>query len=338
LNVDIHAGITGVVTLNAIDQTLPQLLSRIANQVDMRWELEGPNLAVMPDTPYLRIYRIDYLNMDRKTTGTVGVSAQVTGSSGATGGGGAGGGANISTISVTNSSSNTFWTTLEKNVKDILHETDKIMPATGPAQAAAPAPQPPGAAQGPGSAAATTAPAEPNVTFREAASVIASPEAGVLTIRATSRQHEKIQQFLDQVLANVKRQVLIEATIVEVQLNNQYQRGIDWSVLRQGTSGISLTQATSLAGLPSTPTIPNVFTVNAAAANFGNLSAVIRLLDSFGTVRVLSSPRMSVLNNQTAVLRVVDNIVYFTIQATTISGTATAAPVTNFSTDRKSVV
>jgi len=59
INVDIHPGISGVVTLNAIDQTLPQLLSRISKQTDMRWELDGPNLAVMPDSPFLRIYRID---------------------------------------------------------------------------------------------------------------------------------------------------------------------------------------------------------------------------------------------------------------------------------------
>ena len=70
LNVDIHSGITGTVTLNAIDQTLPQLLSRISKQVDMRYELDGPNLAVMPDTPYLRIYHIDYVNMQRDTEST----------------------------------------------------------------------------------------------------------------------------------------------------------------------------------------------------------------------------------------------------------------------------
>src|SRR3972149_12160844 len=68
LNVDVNPGINGTVTLNAIDQTLPQLLSRIAKQVDMRWELDGPNLVVMPDTPYLRVYKIDYLNMERTST------------------------------------------------------------------------------------------------------------------------------------------------------------------------------------------------------------------------------------------------------------------------------
>ncbi|MDP1996172.1 MAG: type II and III secretion system protein, partial [Gallionella sp.] len=63
INLDIHPGIQGAVTLNALDQTLPQILTRIARQTDMRYELENGNLSVMPDSPYLRSYRIDYVNM-----------------------------------------------------------------------------------------------------------------------------------------------------------------------------------------------------------------------------------------------------------------------------------
>jgi general secretion pathway protein D len=343
LNIDIHPGIGGVVTLNAIDQTLPQLLSRIAKQVDMRWELDGPNLVVMPDSPYLHVYKIDYVNMDRKTTGTVGVSGQVASGGGGSGGGG---GSNTSTITVTNSTSNSFWTTLERNIKDILRETDKIMPASGTpgAQQAAPVRAPaPAAAQGaPGAAPMETAApveASANVTFREAASVIANPEAGVLVVRATSRQHEKIQEFLDQVMASAKRQVLIEATIAQVQLSNQYQQGIDWSVLRRGGVPI-LSQISSVAGLPSAPAFPNIFTVDARGVS-GNLSAVVRLLDSFGTVRVLSSPKISVINNQPAVLRVVRNIVYFTVQpGTTVvasSGGGTVIAPATFTTTPNTV-
>jgi general secretion pathway protein D len=329
LNVDIHAGITGVVTLNAIDQTLPQLLSRIAKQVDMRWELDGPNLAVMPDSPYLHIYQIDYVNMERLTAGATGVSSQI-GSISGSGGGGSGvsgaAGANGSITTVRNTSDNKFWATLEKNIKDILHETDKILPAGGaaPPANAQTAPGVPGAA------------AAPTTAFREAASVIVNAEASVIIVRATSRQHEKIQEFLDQVMANVKRQVLIEATIAEVALNNQYQQGINWAALR--TRGLTTTTGNQVSGgsvaatpqlppnvdgipvgtgLPSTPTFPNILTL---AAGGGSIAGVLQLLDSFGNVRVLSSPRLSVLNNQTALLRVVDNIVYFTVQVTVVPG------------------
>jgi len=307
------------------------LLTRISKQVDMRWELDGPNLIVMPDSPYLHTYRIDYVNMERNSTGTVGVSSQIGSGSGATGAGGGGAaggtGGNSSSTTVLNTSNNKFWATLEKNIKDILHETDKILPTGGAQPAPQPRAVPPGA---PGTAAAPEATA-PNISFREAAAVIVNAEASLVIVRATSRQHEKIQEFLDQVMANVKRQVLIEATIAEVQLNNQYQQGIDWSALRtRGLTTISANQISSgnvsttpqfppgvtgtpPGSLPSVPAFPNLLTL--AVSRGTNIAGVLQLLESFGNVRVLSSPKLSVLNNQTALLRVVDNIVYFNVQS-----------------------
>jgi len=331
LNIDIHPGITGTVTLNAIDQTLPQLLSRIAKQVDMRWELEGPNLIVMPDTPYLRVYKVDYVNMERDTQGTVGVSTQIATPGGTAVGGAAGGAAgatNASSTIVRNTASNKFWDTLVANVKDILRETDKVVPGAAGSGAPAATSAIAAAAGTPGGT-APALPSTPNVTFREAASVIANPEAGVLTIRATSRQHEKIQEFLDQVLVSAKRQVLIEATIVEVLLNNQYQQGIDWSLFTRGTAGFRINQGNTSPNT-TTPSGVNqsVFTMAYSASG---ISATIRLLESFGNVRVLSSPKLSVLNNQTAILKVVDNRVYFTIQATT-TATANVGTITTFTT------
>jgi MSHA type pilus biogenesis protein MshL len=351
LNVDVHSGIAGTVTLNAIDQTLPQLLSRIAKQVDMRWELEGPNLAVMPDSPYLHIYRIDYVNMERLVAGAIGVSSQIGSISGSGGGGsgvGAAAGANGSITTVRNTSDNKFWATLEKNIKDILHETDRVFPAGGAQQQAA-VQAPPGAPGAPGAPAGAPVTTAPNVGFREAAAVIINPEASVVIVRATSRQHEKIQEFLDQVMANVKRQVLIEATIAEVQLNNQYQQGIDWSALRvRGANTFTGSQvqggtvsttptfppgigpAPSGAGLPSAPGFPNLFTFAAANAS---ISGVLQMLESFGNVRVLSSPKLSVLNNQTALLRVVDNIVYFNVQSSqTTTGATSSQTITAVTT------
>ena len=313
INVDVNAGIGGTVTLNAIDQTLPQLLSRIAKQVDMRWELDGPNLLVMPDTPYLRVYKIDYLNIERSTKGTMGVSSQISSGAaagGSGGGGGGGGGSNTSSTSVENTSANKFWVTLVENVKDILRETDKTLPAGPTAPAAVPTPTP--RAQPAAGQQSARVPAGANSSFREAASVISNPEAGVLSIRATSRQHERIQEFLDQVQTSSTRQVLIEATIAEVQLNNNYQRGIDWSLVRNGPGTLSLAQSAqgnSLAGINS-----SLLVLNYAAQGVG---VTLRLLESFGNVRVLSSPKISVLNNQTAMLKVVDNRVYFTIKGDT---------------------
>jgi general secretion pathway protein D len=320
MNVDIHPGITGSVTLNAIDQTLPQLLNRISKQVDMRYEIDGPNLVVMPDAPYLRIYKIDYVNMQRSTSGQVTVAGNIAGGAsagggaggGANAGGGGGGGSNTSTVSVRNESSNDFWKTLVKNVEEILRETDKVLPGGPSAAPTAPPPPPPPAGAAPGAAAAPPA-AGPNITFREAASVIANPEAGILTLRATSRQHEKIQEFLDYVLLNARRQVLIEATVVEVQLNNNYQQGINWEIFnRPGTApGITGGMFPTPASLAGTPT-GSILTLRYNSTTF---ALTVRLLEQFGAVRVVSSPRVSVVNNQTAILKVVDNLVYFTISA-----------------------
>ena len=327
INVDIHPGVTGSVTLNAIDQTLPQLLGRIARQVDMRYEIDGQTLSVMRDTPYLRVYRIDYVNLSRDTKSEANLSTQVSGT------GASSGGSNNSTSVVKTTSINKFWDSLVGNVKDILRETDKIVPVNQPSAApAAPAAQaaPGGAPAAPAAAAAAPAP-QPVVEFREAASVIANAEAGVLSIRATSRQHETVQEFLDQVMASVKRQVLIEATVAEVQLNNQYQRGIDWQRLRNA-AGFSFAQSSG-----STPAgiNTNAFIIGYAAPGL-NLAGAMKLLESFGDVRVLSSPKLSVLNNQTAVLKVVDNLVYFTVTASTVAA-ANSPSVTTFNTTVNSV-
>ncbi len=332
LNVDIHPGVTGAVTLNAIDQTLPQLLGRISRQVDMRYEIDGQTLSVMRDTPYLRVYRVDYVNLSRDSQSQANLSTQVSGAATGSGGGGSGG-QNNSTSTIKSTSVNKFWETLVANIKDLLRETDKIIPVSqgaAPAPAAAPAPSATAAAPGAPAAQAAAAP-QPVVEFREAASVIANAEAGVLSIRATARQHEKVQEFLDQVLASVKRQVLIEATIAEVQLNNQYQRGIDWQRLRNA-AGFSFVQAS---GATPASVNTNAFTVGFASPGF-NLSGTVKLLESFGDVRVLSSPKLSVLNNQTAVLKVVDNLVYFTVTASTTTASNSPA-VTTFSTTVNSV-
>lgn len=359
VNVDIHPGITGFVTLNAIDQTLPQLLTRISKQVDMRFEVDGPNLSVMPDSPFLKHYKVDYVNMARNVTGTVSTNTQIaTGLPNAAGGGSGGGSTgNISNTKIENSSKNLFWESLEKNIKDILRETDKILPegssettveqtsaqnATGPtAFLQNPSPKAVQAivgmlnnnpAPGSSSQAIGNSVVRRN-TFREAASVIMNTESGTITVRATGRQHEKIQEFIDRVISSSRRQVLIEATIVEVQLGDGYQQGISWSkVMNDGELGASF----SIKPAAVSSNIGNAVTpFTLAYKNVGsafNILSAVDLLQAFGTAKVLSSPRLSVLNNQTALLKVVENFVYFNVKADTTStanvGTTVAVTTT----------
>jgi MSHA biogenesis protein MshL len=340
INIDIHNGIDGVVTLNAINQTLPQILDRISNQVDMRYQLNDGLLVVMPDSPFLRSYKIDYVNMARDAEGGISNTSQV---------GGTTSGGNNSQLSIKNTSKNHFWDTLIKNITDILRESDKEIVVSRRAssseeQAAKDKGDLAKSSESANEKAASNTGAERSGRTSEqqykdyqtlqAASVIASPEAGIITVRATSKQHEKIQEFITRVMRSARRQVLIEATIAEVRLSSNYQQGIDWSRLRLGAKGFGLTQVgTGTLGSTNTGSMVVLDYLN-PTSKLGNLSASVSLLDSFGDVKVLSSPKLSVMNNQTAMLRVVDNLVYFTIQAntttnqTTTTTTYTTTPVT----------
>lgn len=189
-----------------------------------------------------------------------------------------------------------------------------------------------------------------------AATVIVNREAGVINVRATGKQHERVHEFIQLVMQSVKRQVLIEATIVEVRLNESFQAGIDWSRLNNsisnsgfqfrqqlgpqtnniGTSGNNFsTTINALGSQTGAGFVAGYLNLN---SRIGNIAASISLLEQFGSAKVLSSPKLMVLNNQTAVLKVVDNIVYFTVQAqqsqgsvggvlSTVTTTANTVPV-----------
>ena len=334
LNIDIHPAITGTVTMNVSDQTLVEILDRVARQVDLRYDINGKNLSIQPDSPYLKNYRVDYPNIARETTSSIGSSSSV-------------GGGSTSSTSISNVSSNRFWATLQTNLADLLRETDKTVSdvGTGPATAAAPSapaarPAAPAAAPAgsPTLAAASavaaiaavpsapSAPA-PKSIFREAASVIANPETGNISVRATQSQHAKVREFLERVLSSARRQVLLEATIVEVDLSSQFQQGINWSILQTGGanagSALSISQGNAVSSMAE-------FTFKQFRLWNGDadLSAMLRMLESFGTLRVLSSPKISVLNNQSSVLKVVDNKVYFTLTVTPGTAATTTTPAT----------
>ncbi len=338
INIDIHPGIEGRVTLNAIDQSIRQILTRMTKQIDMRWEADGPNISVMTDSPYLKLYRVDYVNVNRDMVGTFGVQTQVVGPAGVAAAGATGGGAgqNTSTLKIENSSKNRFWESLEKNIKDILRETDKQLPegstetvvraqtqavSTSTVRAQSGTTSRNATTSGPGQTLGQNEQSTQTLTFREAASVIVNAETGTMSVRATSRQHEKVGQFVDLVAGSAKRQVLIEATIVEVELSDGYQSGVDWSAVGLNGLGYTFRQAFTPPSINGSANFSgeNSFSIgylNPNAAVGGNISSALKLLSSFGTTKVLSSPRTTTLNNQTAVMKVVKNIIYFTIAST----------------------
>ena len=300
VNIDVHPQVLGTVSVNAIDQTLPQILDRIGRQVDMRWRLDETNgLMVEPDFPYLQTYRVDYVNVERESSTQFSVSTSIAaiGSSGA-----AAGGSNNSVASLSQNSSNSFWDTLVANLGAILE-----IGAESVAVAAVE-----GGQDGPGS---ETASAPVNT-----ASIIANPESSIVTIRATSRQHQEVRNFLEYVRTRSLYQVMIEATVVEVSLNDDYQAGVDWASLSRDNGQIDFLQSVTGLNLSSTPAA--MLTIDKSAGPDA-VSTTMRMLSEFGDLRVLSSPKIMALNNQAAMLRVVDNKVYFSITAE--GGTAATA-------------
>jgi MSHA biogenesis protein MshL len=349
LNIDIHPSIQGRATLNAVDQTLPAILERLAKQVDLTYKMDGNVLYIAPDSPVLRNYKIDYVNMNRDTKSFIGADGQISsssqiGDSTSTSGNGAN---NSSRTSVDSTSKNHLWESLIQNLKDLLAETDKEVIVSRIGTAGQSDKQSNQTANANGTTItintqSEAAKAEAEDRDRQkseyktllAANVIANAETGVISVRATNKQHEKVQEFIDRVMGSAKKQVLIEATIVEVRLNDSYQAGIDWSRLNNpnSSSGFVFGQKLGSKGFnfnPSTGAVTQGDTNALGAAStaglfagylnpvsaIGNIAASVTLLKQFGDTKVLSSPKLMVLNNQTAVLKVVDNLVYFTVQA-----------------------
>jgi len=293
LNLDIDSDITGKITMNAIDQTLPKILDRIESQADITYFLEDGTLKIKADKPYLHVYSVNYLNISRESGGKVSVSTEIgatsTGIQQAGGGaaGGSSGSDNKANSDVENESINEFWTSITLNIGGIIGQEVKA---------------------GSGTRLAT------------GNDIIVNRESGVIAVRATSKQHKSIKRFIDQVVGSAQRQVLIEATIAEVQLSDTYQAGIDWSIISE-TSGGAVTKGgvqDVLGGnLGSSP----FFQLATAGTINGNpLNITLKALETFGDVKVLSSPKVMTLNNQTAILKVVDNEVYFTTNVEVDSG------------------
>ncbi len=308
INVDIHPDVSGLATLNAVDQSLVQILERVSRQLDLRYEINGDNVSIQPDTPFVRIYRVDYVNLSRESTTTSNVSTEIASTSSSADESGGGGG-NNSTTTVTSTSEYPFWETLVQNIRDLI------------------------------SGSGTFEGLEPEET------VIANASNGVLMIRATGVQHEEVQRYLDEVKAASRRQVLIEATIVEVQLSDGYQAGIDWASLASD-AGLSVIQ--NLAGgagtIAAAAANPPVFALEYADSRDvngvpnGDLTGSVNLLKQFGDTRVLSSPKIMALNNQTALLKVVQNVVYFEVDSQTIPSTGPGIqPVVTSTTTARSV-
>ena len=128
INVDIHPGIDGFVTLNAVDQSLDEILDRISRQLPVRYERKGSSVFVEPDDAFFRAYQLDYVNITRESSGAITTSTEVATVAGASGGTGN----NASDSTITNTSSNQLWENLAADLKAIISPGN----GSGPVEAA----------------------------------------------------------------------------------------------------------------------------------------------------------------------------------------------------------
>ena len=309
INVDISGNVEGNVTLNAVNQTLPQILERIGRQVSIRHSIENSTLVVMPDAPYWQNYRVDYVNLARGSEGEVTVATQIASTGGGVGedsqsGSTSGAEQNVSRTTVKSTSDNSYWKVLGNNLRQIITGQ-----ATGGDAAAGPDP------------------------------VAVNSIAGVISVYANGVQQQKVQAFIDQVTANSKRQVLIEVTVVEVQLNDSYQAGVDWSRVSAngglGKDGISFINTLTGGNLSTAP----VYTMkyNNFDADGSGFSAAVKMLSQFGDTKVLSTPRIMALNNQTAMLKVVDERVYFSLSQDIVEASSNNAARSTITSEIRTV-
>lgn len=156
--------------------------------------------------------------------------------------------------------------------------------------------------------------------------VITSPQAGLVTIRAYPKELKAVREFLSQSETHLKRQVVLEARILEVALNEGYEQGVDWSGLSaswDGNKGITGGGSLSPTQLPTTPN--QIFTALGGGAGFkisdGNFNVAVNLLKTQGDVNTLSSPRVTATNNQKAVIKVGTDEYFVTKASTTTVST-----------------
>ncbi|PWW13073.1 MULTISPECIES: pilus (MSHA type) biogenesis protein MshL [Pseudidiomarina] len=161
--------------------------------------------------------------------------------------------------------------------------------------------------------------------------VVVAPQAGLVTITALPGELRAAREFLERAQSRLQRQVILEARIVEVALNDDYQQGINWNDLFEAGSGVSdffgvdqVTGSVSLSG--GDVTAGGLGGVFGMTLNIGDFSGALNLLQSQGNVQVLSNPRVSAANNQKAVIKIGEDEYFVTdVSTTTVTGTATTS-------------
>lgn len=153
--------------------------------------------------------------------------------------------------------------------------------------------------------------------------VVVSPQAGLVTVTALPGEIRAVREFLSVAEERLQRQVILEARIIEVTLNDEYQQGINWQDVLGSIGSTSISYGLTGGISNAANSLGGVFGITISDANF---NGVIQLLQTQGNVQVLSNPRVSASNNQKAVIKIGEDEYFVTdVSTTTVTGTATTS-------------
>ncbi|MBI3222454.1 MAG: secretin N-terminal domain-containing protein [Nitrosomonadales bacterium] len=319
----LHPDVSGNISLNLKDVTVFEALEAIHEMYGYDYKTDGTRIYIQPLTLQTRIFQVNYLTGLREGKSSLRVSS---GSVSDNASGGTAG-------SVSSTASNTTGTShaTESSKVSMTSSTDFWTELSQSLQAI--------------------------VGSDKGRSVVISPMSGVIVVRAMPDELKNVAAYLKASQISIERQVILEAKIVEVQLNDGFQSGVNWGVFRNranssiglgqvgagatmlpGTAGAGTLTANPLVGGGALNATPGANLINATPAGqtagtlFGlafqtsNFAALLNFLESQGNVHVLSSPRIATLNNQKAVLKVgTDEFFVTNVTTTTTTGTATTS-------------
>ncbi len=329
VDIELDAGIQGGISFIANNKPFNQVVDRIASMAALRYTMEAGVLRIERDLPYIESYPMDFLNIQRSSTSDVNISTNVLSS-----GGGEGGLNTGSTQTINSVTESDFWQSLEGGIRQILSYTPaskvasvNLFSVQGDDVAISGTPQQNLGQQPQADAQATNAPEGAEV-LPGGGFYVLNKQAGILTVSASERQHELVERFIRRIRSNASAQVLIEAKIIEVFLDDRYQSGVEWSTISDKIGLVTNFNPVDFTNGGFTATLSDkVFgglsgDVDGAAGP--DLNDFIQLVERFGTTRTLSSPRLHAINNQQAVLTFAENFVYFEINVERETDTTTA--------------
>lgn len=304
MDYDLDPRISGGISMRANERPFSEVIERIADLGGLRYRIDQNRLRVELDEPFHRNYPLGTINLLRRA-GTTATSAS-----------GALGTQEGSTSSIKTETQVDFWQEVTLNVSQILKTMEDKVSLRLPI-------------------AAETKEVEvknfqalaygDGISPAGRSTYTINRQAGLLSLYATERQHREVERYLNSVFVSINQQVQIDARIVEVTLNNRFESSINWDLISSKANILrsdGLTRRnnfvlnSAFGGNASYPRQGGVLGEDrlAIGVSNNNVSAIANLLESFGTTRTLSSPRITVMNNQMGLMKVSRDLVYFEVK------------------------